>query len=379
MMSGIVDQLDYMKDDEGLIYYPTESINTIQTWDIQKGYQVYMNETATLTIMGSNVNPAGYCLPITGMSWYIISYLPDSPLAIDSALYSLRGNILLVKDMYGNIYYPAYGINQIVTMQPGQAYQIILYSSDTLCYPEDTRYSPKFMVTVPFVAEHKYNCDISGTGSNSTLIINNGTSDDDSKLLRAGDEIAVFNKSGMIIGCGVVGNGNTTITVWGDNNRTSPAVEGALMNEELTVKIWDQESNNEYSIVVSSGADLISGKPLSTAPKYHPDGIWLLNVVKNKVVSSIDDQSGNSSFNLTVSPNPATENAVIGIDAIALGDLKLKIMSISGRILFSDEHKVVSKGLHTYNIDLSELNSGVYLLVVEINGITSTEKIVVVK
>jgi photosystem II stability/assembly factor-like uncharacterized protein len=379
MMSGVIDEFDYMKDDEGQIYYPSEDINTIQNWEINKGYQIYMNEDATLTVMGSNIDPFQYCMQITGMSWYIISYLPDTPLSIDSALYSLRGNILLVKDMYGNIYYPAYGIDQIVTMRPGQGYKIILYNIDTLCYPENSKYSPRFLIAPTFLADSKYNCDISGTGSNSTLVVNSANSELNEKMIEQGDEIAVFNSSGLIIGCGKVGYDKTTMTIWGDNSRTSPEVEGALMNEELEIKVWDKESNNEYSLEIVSGADLISGKPLNTNPKYQSDGIWLLNATKGKLISSVDTKDHENDFNISISPNPAQERVVASINSASSGKLQLRIMSLTGNEVYSKAFGQITTGLHTYDLNISELKSGVYLLVAEIDGMKATEKIVVIK
>ena len=98
------------------------------------GYKVYMNAGCTLTITGAQVMPE-----ITPMSlaagWSMIAYLRDTPMAIETALADLSDTLVIAKNISGQVYWPAFGINTIGDMIPGEGYQIYLSAPDTLTYP----------------------------------------------------------------------------------------------------------------------------------------------------------------------------------------------------------------------------------------------------
>ncbi|MCX6256626.1 MAG: hypothetical protein NTW49_01790 [Bacteroidia bacterium] len=50
-------------------------------------------------------------------------------------LSGISGSIVIVKDGGGNVYWPQYGVNQIINMLPGKGYQINLSQQQILTYP----------------------------------------------------------------------------------------------------------------------------------------------------------------------------------------------------------------------------------------------------
>jgi hypothetical protein len=50
------------------------------------------------------------------------------------SLCSIIGNLLLVKDGDGAIFWPKFNINQIINMQPGKGYQLYLEDPASLVY-----------------------------------------------------------------------------------------------------------------------------------------------------------------------------------------------------------------------------------------------------
>ncbi|PKL85572.1 MAG: hypothetical protein CVV22_07600 [Ignavibacteriae bacterium HGW-Ignavibacteriae-1] len=127
-----------VKNNVGQIYYPEFGINDIGNWNVQHGYQVYMSQNETLSIVGMKIMPE--LTPISlNAGWNIISYLRDNPINIEIALASLvaENNLIIAKDNLGNVFYPAFEINMIGEMLPGQGYQIYILESAQLLYPEN--------------------------------------------------------------------------------------------------------------------------------------------------------------------------------------------------------------------------------------------------
>ena len=125
-----------VKNNAGATYIPAFDIDDIQTWKIGEGYQVYASQADTLVVTGLQIVPENS--PITlNAGWNIISYLRNSELDCETAFASLtdNGNLIIVKDNFGNTYIPAYDINSIGNLIPGQGYQIYVLNIDVLVYP----------------------------------------------------------------------------------------------------------------------------------------------------------------------------------------------------------------------------------------------------
>ena len=66
-----------------------------------------------------------------------VIFTANAPMPIGDALETISGQLLLVKDENGNIYWPEMGINQIGDMQPREGYQMNLVSAGELTYIVD--------------------------------------------------------------------------------------------------------------------------------------------------------------------------------------------------------------------------------------------------
>ena len=66
--------------------------------------------------------------------WQTISYLRQSPAAIDSMFTNISSNTIITKNNEGLIFWPQYNINSIWQMNPGEGYQIKMQNADTLLY-----------------------------------------------------------------------------------------------------------------------------------------------------------------------------------------------------------------------------------------------------
>jgi hypothetical protein len=136
VFNTIINDVTIVKNGNGEAFIPSHDINNIGDWNIKDGYHVYMQNSAILEITGDKVDfkTTEYNL---NAGWSIISYIKDTETSVIDAFASLTndGNLVIVKDNYGNVYIPAYGINTIGNLVPGQGYQIYLTNLDVLTYP----------------------------------------------------------------------------------------------------------------------------------------------------------------------------------------------------------------------------------------------------
>jgi hypothetical protein len=125
-----------MRNNYGEVYIPSYNINNIINWNTKEGYQIYVSKADTLSMSGIAVNLSETQI-ILSKGWNIISYLLDFEMDCESAFASLTddGNLIIVKDNFGNVYIPAYGVNTIGNLEPGQGYLIYVLNADMLVYP----------------------------------------------------------------------------------------------------------------------------------------------------------------------------------------------------------------------------------------------------
>ncbi len=135
-MFAQVNNLALVKAANGTIYDPTYNINTIGYWDIKDAYWVYLTAPSTLEFLGAPVKPENTPIMLK-QGWNMVSYLRNSSMAPADALQSIDGSLIFVKDAFGNIYYPAFGLNTLTNLNPKEGYWIYMTSPAVLIYPNN--------------------------------------------------------------------------------------------------------------------------------------------------------------------------------------------------------------------------------------------------
>ncbi|MEE4292210.1 MAG: right-handed parallel beta-helix repeat-containing protein, partial [Cycloclasticus sp.] len=140
----------------------TGAFATAAVWDNLQGYQIRMEapedpaaDVAYLRFIGSKLTPETSPIALSA-GWNLVPNLrggrsvDDISVQIDQlnislAMASIADPNIIVKDVNGDIYWPAFGINTIGTMQEGHAYFVYVTGTDELRYPADS-YAPKMVV-----------------------------------------------------------------------------------------------------------------------------------------------------------------------------------------------------------------------------------------
>ena len=192
MMAAIASQMTLMKNGAGQVYWPAYGINTIGSWNYRHGYQIYMQSPLTLAVAGSQLQPESVTLPLA-QGWNMAAYLRTSAMPIQTALSSIISNMILVKNGAGQVYWPAYGINTIGSMQPGQGYQMYLTQATDLTYPANALAKEQAADGAWLPACVHFGGSVRATGSSAAFVWRDLPFAD-------GDEIAVFAGGDQLVG-----------------------------------------------------------------------------------------------------------------------------------------------------------------------------------
>jgi hypothetical protein len=133
IFASIIQNISIVKNDDGLVFWPTYNVNQIGNHMIGEGYQIKTLQADTLIVFGSRINPQTTSVFIS-QGWNIIAYFLDYQKSIELALNPILVNVIMVKSGNGLIFWPQYGVNNIVNMQEGQGYHIKMTLADTLFY-----------------------------------------------------------------------------------------------------------------------------------------------------------------------------------------------------------------------------------------------------
>ena len=131
VMNQISNNVIIVKDGDGVVYWPP-FVNMIGDITIGKGYQINMSLADTIEIIGTAVIPENINIVLPS-GWSIIGYLRQSAGDVEIMLNSVTGEIIIVKNGSGQVYWPPF-VNLIGNLIPGEGYQINLSSSGTLIY-----------------------------------------------------------------------------------------------------------------------------------------------------------------------------------------------------------------------------------------------------
>lgn len=303
-----------VKNGRGQVYWPALGIDQIGCWSSCDAYLVRMPGPATLSLTGSPITLASHGCDL-GSGWSHIPYLPSTPMAITTALNTLEGRIVIVKNGAGQVYWPALGINQIGSMQPGQGYQINLSAPGSLIYP--TIDPPIADAGGGRLTPWKEPTDLSGPahpGAPSALSATLGLESLEAAGIGRGDVIGVQDTSGRQIGSSVVEGSTAALTVWGDDPSTIEQREGLGQGEP-------------FRIVVHSSSGVTGPLDLTWT-----HGRATFDV--NAILRARANRSANLTTTLVLDPpqpNPSRVSTVFRYGAPVAGRIRLTVFSVDGR------------------------------------------------
>ncbi len=353
IMKDVATDLVIMKNAAGQAYMPP-SLNTIINWNFKEGYQIYMNNATTLTVLGMPVNPVTTPIYLK-RGWNMISYLRNTPqnIAISFASLVEKGRMVIAKNAEGKIFMPP--TNTIGNLIPGNAYQLYLSEPDTLYYPANG--VGKFVSNDADDYQAKINLvKFPLTNNFMNIAIKNIAEAD-------GTEILAFSPSGNLVGSSSIYNNFSILTIWGDDNINSINT-GINDNLNIILKLYDLKSGqfeilNEYSCknVISNSIEEL---------KFNKDAVL-----------EVDFNQFENAISINCTPNPVTNQAKISFVGKFESLDYLEIYDLNGKLIDKIETNSYSNG--EILINTTNYSSGEYSIVAKSGKITVKTKMIVIK
>ena len=339
LMQAVSTNVMLIKDDLGMVYWPSQGINLIGDINIGKGYQVNMLNADSLTIVGPAVDPLETPVPIPS-GYSMIGYLRIDEASIIDVFSDIAPNTVIVKDDKGYVYWPYFGFNNIGNMEPGKGYSVKMGNADTLIFPANGQIN-KATVQIP---QNQHYIDIHNTGVNMTLGLPKSSFEDIEPFVKIGDEIGIFNESDELVGASVYTGGYAAISIWGDDEY-SDEIDGILDNEKFAIKVWNEQY--EYTLTVENwieGDEFYETNKISIAGK-----LGLLQDANQLAIILLQNV-----------PNPFADKTQISFYIPEDTYLEINTYNVLGEKIEQIVGREYTKGLHTVVLDANDYAPGTY-------------------
>ena len=271
-----------------------------------------------------------------------------------TALASISGKYLQVKTITGEVYQPPFAAT-LANLDPGKGYMIRLTATDgTLTYPANSIIKQSTSNT-PILEPKVFVRENNVTGKTAFIALDLNANE--------GDEIGVFTRDGMLVGSSVWQNALRGVVVWGDDEFTSEK-DGASEGEELIVKVWNSSNKNIGEVSQITLNDMTTNAKEYTL-LYETDAVYFL---KGNVEAT--------SSTLTVTPQPATTEVMLNLGRASEGEVEVKLFNQAGQLMLTASESAANGII---KLNTSDLPSGVYQAMINIDGDVQTARIVIVR
>ena len=359
MLTAINSEIIIVKDNAGLAYLPEWGFNGIGNMIVGQGYQIKLTTASVLVVEGAYMEPEEH--PITlSEGWNMFGCLRLLGSDVTSVFADIVEEVVIVKNGEGLAYLPEWGFNGIGNIEPGEAYQAKMNSTQILTYlPNDQEYRLG-VVSVVNNSSLNHFSTVRSTGNNMQLLIEDAAWD---VKPRFGDELAVHTNKGLLIGSALYTSPTTVITIWGDDE-TTEVKDGAIINSTYSLTLWKSDDNIEVSVDLST---------------------WILgndNYQPNEIVqvASLNIDNGSSVTELfTAMPNPASHQTTLSYYLSEDSDVELSLFNVLGERVMLLESTFKLIGSHEHRVELSELDPGAYFYQLSVKDRTYVKRLNVLK
>lgn len=320
-------------------YWPAFMLNEIGNVVVGTGYQYKATNATTLTIQGTPVVPEW--TPISLFTGYnFVGYLRQTPSPIATEFAGIANNVFIAKDQDGNVYWPAFSVNTIGDMEPGEAYKVKMSAPAILTYSANSMNIGKSLSA----AEPTHYRATLATGSNMTIGIPASAWD---VMPQQGDEVGVFTASGKLVGSAVFTGENMAIPVFGNDILST---EKAALNqgENFVIRVWNQYTNEE---TMCSFNEVIT---------YNEDAVAIIE--KLSVTNT-----GTLVLNQNM-PNPSTGLTEISFSLPEAGNVTMVLYNLLGEEVSVLANENMTQGNHSIVVSTANLSAGTYIYKMITNG-----------
>ena len=350
MFSTVLNELIIVKDALGNVYWPSIPVIDLTELNNTDAYAVKTFGPNNLVIFGEFMQPEDFTFNLSG--WNYISYPRYYPEDVEVALASLDGNIKLVKDDSGNIYWPELSINTMNQMEAGEGYAVKVIENQEFSY--DSNSSSTQWAYIGLESAERLGLDlpvyynsVHQTTNNMTIGLPMSSWVDFD--IQIGDELVVYDSQNNLVGVKVLDYENNAITIWGDDVSSSDK-EGMVEGEVFSMELWQSSSNKIFDIEVvwSEGSNVFSVNGINIA----------LDIL-------VQEKYDNNISSLMCFPNPSSGDFDIEFYLHKEDNVSFLVFNAIGELVFSIDNKLCLSGYNQVPFSLSQLKQGIYYLEIQ--------------
>ena len=182
---------------------------------------------------------------------------------------------------------------------------------------------------------------------------------------------------------GVGSSAVVTITV-----TPQPTANGSYTITNGNVVTFSNTSSNATSYVWDFGDFSYSSaaNPVHVYPDNNPYTVTLTakngNCTSTKTLNITTlnvEKIANNSFNVNLFPNPINENGTLEIELVENNNVTINIVDFKGSLVNTIANNYLDAGKHSFNLNTTELENGLYFVVINANNAKRTIKMNVIK
>ena len=335
------------------MYYPSQTINTIGSWESQSAFKIKVTEDCTLRISGYDDLNKDFDMAI---GWNLVPIVCNQPVVAIELFSVLYSGLIIAKDIAGSgVYWPEFGVNSLGSLQPGKAYFVKMRNAGTITFPENDFTGFKTL-DLPSAPDNQSPWGLVNNSPSSHIIAIPASV---SQEFSQNSFIGAFTTEGICAGyCSI--NAQSQVLVVNNDDPLTSENDGFEVGEPLSFRIWDSGTGNDAPLKVQFNP----GQP-DHSGVFVADGISAISDIQ--ILNNTPEQFLNG---IKVYPNPAHD--FVNIAGIAEGTvLQITVFTQTGQ-------RVMSQTLTTNcQIDFRNFPAGIYLLKMDDGQNLKFEKVVI--
>lgn len=335
------------------MYWPSASVNTIGNWDNNSGYVTKLISNADFSISGSEMAASTLTLPA---GWSYLPVLSSCSVNISDLFGGMPNEVIIIQELIGTrVFWPAFEIQTLQTLEPGKAYSIKLTNGISVSFPVCA--SLKNSIQTPASSSRmespwgEFNINPS-----SQLIV---FLEESLKDFNTGDKIGAFDQAGNIFGYMVIDaeEKNQTMTLFGAD-ASSEVKDGFAELETIRFRLMKAETDEVVDLEVEYSPALEN-----TTGTFISSSFSAVSEVKTGAAGVNDNTSG-----IRIYPNPASDLLNIsGIDA----PVTIAIFNVFGEKVYQGNFSSAAA------INVSSFAKGAYVIQITGNAGSLVSKLMV--
>ncbi len=348
----------------GGMYFPSQGINTLNSWNTASGYQVKAYEEFNLRLKGwKNMNTSMEY----DLGWHLLPVISACNVNIPDLLGENEG-LVIVKQVAGTgVFWPEYGINTIGDLLPGKGYYLLADGLVNISFPDcNGRKDFNIKTNDDIINLTPWADPIPTAGSHLVLFPEEIFPE---SAMQPGDFVGAFNALGQCAGLMQIDDLNKSIclTLYGDDQLT-PAQDGFVEGEPITFRYFSVNDKTEKRMQVNFD------------PIFPNQGSFVnhgLSAIKSVEFSNSTNEI-NSNLDFIIFPNPARDEVNIAFNFEVHTQTSIQFLTAHGlkvKELKVDPSPTTSQRI---TLDVSQLKSGTYFVTIKTADRKGVKKLTII-